>query len=51
MRAISVRPANKKEKKQYEDTTLLDAEKLNIPYQVLVRLFILDGLRRINEAA
>lgn len=27
------------------------AEKLNIPYQVLVRLFILDGLRRINDAA
>lgn len=27
------------------------AEKLNIPYQVLVRLFILDGLKRIKEAA
>lgn len=29
----------------------LNADKLNIPYQVLVRLFILDGLKRIKEAA
>ena len=27
------------------------AEKLNLPYQVLVRLFILDGLRRVKGAA
>ncbi len=27
------------------------AENLNLPYQVLVRLFILDGLRRIKDAA
>lgn len=73
-----------KSKKEYEKTSLLDAEKileamkrvkgrrkptsvaleesvikelkqvadkLNIPYQVLVRLFILDGLKRVKEAA
>jgi hypothetical protein len=27
------------------------AEKLNLPYQVLVRLFILDGLRRVKASA
>lgn len=27
------------------------ADKMNIPYQVLVRLFILDGLKRIKGAA
>jgi signal recognition particle subunit SEC65 len=27
------------------------AEKLNIPYQVLVRLFILEGLRRVRDVA
>ncbi len=73
-----------KSKKEYEETSLLDAnkileamkrvkgrrkptsvaleesvikdlkqvaEKLNLPYQVLVRLFILDGLRRVKESA
>ena len=73
-----------KSKKEYEETSLLDAEnileamkrvkgrrkptsvaleesvikelkqvasKLNLPYQVLVRLFILDGLKRVKEGA
>jgi predicted DNA-binding ribbon-helix-helix protein len=73
-----------KSKKEYEETSLLDAEnileamkrvkgrrkptsvaledsvirelkkvaeQLNLPYQVLVRLFILDGLRRVRDVA
>lgn len=73
-----------KSKKEYEETSLLDAEKIleamkrvkgrrkptsvaledsvikelkkvaekmNLPYQVLVRLFILDGLRRVKDVA
>jgi predicted DNA binding CopG/RHH family protein len=38
-----------------DETTILElkavAEKQGIPYQVLIRVFILDGLERIKKAA
>lgn len=38
-----------------DDTTIVElkriAEKQGIPYQVLIRVFILDGLERVSKAA
>ena len=37
--------------KSYDEPYELEAEKQGIPYQVLIRVLILDGLDRMKKAA